>query len=373
MNKLRILLTGGGTGGHIYPLLAVAEELQKRDAELFYLGPESEFTEEMKKAGVRVYLIWGGKWRRYGSILNFFDIFRMVGSFFQALALLFNLMPDAVFSKGGSGALPVGLASSVYFGPIIIHESDAVPGLANLWSARLARRIAVAWGRAFTYFPAKKTAFLGNPTRSVLKTDVMDEEAAKRFWGFDSQKVLVFFWGGSRGSSRLNDFVLNNLPALLSHFQVLHQAGRANYAEAKRQADSILAREETEKRKRYRITAYLGDDLKDALSAADLVVSRAGASAISEIALFGKPSLLVPLKESAQDHQAANGYEYEKIGAAVVIEEENLGLSLLLDQARKILEDARVWKTMAEAARNFVKPDAARVIAEEIIKLGRKG
>ncbi len=369
MSKVRILLTGGGTGGHIYPLVAVAEELKKENVEIFYLGPKSDLNKEFLRQGIRVFTIAGGKWRRYFSLSNFADIFNFMLSCVQSLLRLFILMPDVVFSKGGTGSLPVVLASRFYFIPIIIHESDAVPGLASRISARCASRIAIAFRGAAVYFPVKKTAQVGNPVRPSLARDRLEPPAAKKLWGFDPMKAVVFVWGGSQGAGRLNEFMVKNLVSFLDYFQVIHQCGALNFQEVKFETDVILA-EYKDRRARYRLLAYFDESaIKDALQAADLVISRAGAGSIFEMAFFGKPTILIPLSESAGDHQRANAYEYAEAGAAVVVEENNLGFHLVLEQARRILEDSDTWQAMSKAARDFAKPDAAKKIAEEIMKL----
>lgn len=374
-HKIRILLTGGGTGGHIYPLISVTEEIYRltkernQEVEIRYLGPASILNREFRKRGVRVGEIISSKLRRYFSLDNFIDIPKFILSFFQALFKVFWFMPDVVFSKGGPGALAIILASRIYRLPIIIHESDTVPGLTNRLSARFAKRIAIAFEKAAQYFPEEKVILVGNPVRSNLLKDIPDQETAKKVLGFNSEEPLILVMGGSQGALKINNFILDNLREILDLAQVIHQAGPANFQEVKKEADFILQSLDDFYKKRYHLEGYLEEDLKDAFAAADLVLSRAGAGAIFEIAAFAKPAILIPLEESAGDHQKFNAYEYAKTGAAIVIEEPNFKSSIFLVQAQKILTDLDLKRKMSEAAKSFAKPEAAKKIAEEIIGL----
>jgi UDP-N-acetylglucosamine--N-acetylmuramyl-(pentapeptide) pyrophosphoryl-undecaprenol N-acetylglucosamine transferase len=377
MKEMRILLTGGGTGGHIYPLVAVAETLIKISPpnlrlKIYYLGPNHPLNEEFRKRGIRVYNLASSKLRRYFSLENFLDVPKFFLSICQALFRLYFLMPDVVFSKGGPGALAVILAAKFYLIPIIIHESDSNPGLTNRLSAKFAARIGIAFAGAAEYFPPTKTAFLGNPLRLGLLTgEKIDIAQAKRRINFDPREPLILILGGSQGSAAINFFVLDNLEVLLKLGQIYHQTGEKNFAEARQLSENILKNLGENYERRYRITPILDTDgIKDALLAADLVLSRAGAGAIYEIAAFGKPSILVPLNNAANDHQKKNAYEYASTGAAIVIEESNFKLNIVLVQLKKILEDKEQYQSMAEAARAFFKPQAAEIIAREILKLG---
>ncbi len=375
---MRILLTGGGTGGHIYPLLAVGEELrdiaEKKniDISLDYFGAPGIYESFLEGDGIRVSKIIGGKWRRYFDLRNLIDIPKFFLSIFQLLWKMLRLMPNVLFSKGGTGALAVVLVARFYRIPVIIHESDTVPGLSNLFSRRFAARIAISFPSAAEYFSGN-VALVGNPIRNSLLLTSADQKTAKQNLGFIPADPLILFLGGSQGATRINDFVLNNLRDFVKEFQILSQVGIRNFDDFK--AELALTEKnlsDPEKRK-YKFLAYLDDNEKIAYSAADIVVSRAGASNIFEIAAFGKPAILIPLPEAANDHQTKNAYEYAKSGAAIVIESDNLKPNLFLNEIKKILSDPLKYKSMSEAAKKFAKPDAARTIAEEIIKLGSRG
>jgi len=363
MKKKRILLTGGGSGGHISPLLAVAEEIRRQDSEvlIYYLGPKSKFNEEFLPLGIKVYKVAGAKLRRYFDPRNFIDIPKFFYGFFQALLKIYFIMPDMVFSKGGTGALPVVLAARFYFIPVLIHDSDSVPGLTNRTSSRFAKHIFISFKTAEAYFPKAKTELVGNPIRTEILTNrPSDSESAKALLGFNKEEPLVVFLGGSQGATRLNDFILDNFEELISFTQVFHQVGDGNLNEAEKLKNSG---------KRYRYGGFIGaEEMKLALSAADVVVSRAGSAAIFEIASFGKPAILVPLPEAASDHQRVNAYEYERSGGAVVLEENNLSWGILKIEIEKVLANPETRERMSLAAKAFAKPGAAELIARRILE-----
>lgn len=373
---VRLVLAGGGSGGHLFPLIAVAEQIEKLSVEfgvspeITYLGPKGEYGAMLEAYGVRQRPLISGKIRRYRSAANFFDIPKFFFGMLQALWRLFWIMPDAVFSKGGVGAFPVVFAAWLYRVPVVIHESDAVPGLTNGLSARFAKRIAVSFESARSYFPARKTAWTGSPLRRELFGGEPDQEFAKETLRFKKNEPLILVLGGSQGSERMNKFVLENLPELLRIAQVLHQTGAANFEEVKKLSRTAAGEAkpfaETE---RYQVVPFIGKDLKTAYAAADLVVSRAGSGAIFEIAAFGKPAILIPLPESANNHQRVNAYEFARTGAAVVIEEGNLLPGIFLRQMEDLFEKPGLLEKMKEASRKFFKPGAAEVIAREIYKL----
>lgn len=387
MKTIRIALTGGGTGGHIYPLIAVVEKLERMSIEkkflmeIRYFGSNDMFRPALEYAGVKISPVLAGKMRRYFSFLNLIDIPKICIGFIQALFKMYWFMPDILFSKGGSGSFPVVLVAWFYRIPIIIHDSDAQPGLNNLFSARFAKRIAVSFERALNYFDPQKTACVGNPTRSFLLSDKPDQALAKEKLGFDSEKPLVLFWGGSQGAKRLNDLVITDLKDLVKDTQILHQTGITNFPEvqslSKSAAPEIFSKRTVpgdtiiKEKISYLPVPYLEpEELKLALSAADLVVARAGSN-IFEIAAFSKPAILVPLSESANDHQRLNAYEFAKTGAAKVIEETNLLPGIFLSEIRDTLKNKELLGRMSLASGNFFKPQAAEVLAEEILRFAK--
>lgn len=378
VKKYRIVLAGGGTGGHIYPLLAVAEEMKKVFEkngyllDLHFVGAPGKYEDEIKAAGIKLHKILAGKLRRYFSLGNIIDIPKTFIGLIQAFLKIYAIMPDEVFSKGGPSALAVVLAARFHFVPVMIHESDAYPGLTNLLSARFAKKIAISFPSVAVYFSPAKIILTGNPIRTSLLRQKLESGAAKEALGFSATSPLVVVLGGSQGSERVNDFIISVLGAILNEAQILHQAGAANYQAVQKlsQATLLDVAVSAEVKNRYKAVSYLeGREVSYALSAADIIIGRAGSGTIFEIAAFGKPSILIPLPEAAGDHQRENAYSYAEGGAAYVIEESNFSSGTLLSQIKKILGGADVSKTMSAAALKFAKPEAAELIATEVFKI----
>ncbi|MFY9461644.1 MAG: undecaprenyldiphospho-muramoylpentapeptide beta-N-acetylglucosaminyltransferase [Candidatus Sungiibacteriota bacterium] len=369
---MRILFTGGGTGGHFFPIVAITREIKDiaeveriLDTQFFYIGPKFPGEEVLEKEGVVISHITAGKIRRYASFENFSDIFKIGYGLLRAFWKLFILMPDVVFSKGGYGSFPVLFVARVYRLPVIIHESDIVPGRVNAWASKFAKRIAVSFVKTAELFPKEKVAVTGNPVRKrILGGNV--GEAREEFKAF-TEKPVVFIIGGSQGSQILNDTTLGILKDLVRRYEVIHQAGAKNHEDVLLQARLILEGKMGD----YHVYPFLDEgQLRNAYLLANVVVSRAGAGAIFETAAWGKPSILVPLKDAAQDHQRENAYEYGRAGAAIVIEEANLTPQILLHEIDSVIGDKERLKKMSEAAQRFARLDGTEVIAREILKLG---
>ena len=355
----RILFTGGGTGGHIYPLIAIARQLKKEcpEAELKYFGPKNIFSFYLLGEGVAVKHITSSKIRRYFSFLNFLDSFRFIWSVFQALFKVYFYMPDVCFSKGGPGSIPVAWACHFYRIPIIIHESDSVPGRANLIAGKYAKIVGLGFESAAKYFSNSK--IVGNPVREDILRFV-DPAEAKRSFKLDVTRKTIFIFPGSQGATRINDFIYKNLDSLLVKYQIIHHVGNENYIEYMGRFEKLPVG--------YFVAAYFENNLPEAYGASDLVISRAGASTIFELAALGKPAILVPLPESANNHQKENAYQYAKTGAAIVIEQENLLINLLESQLNQILDSPEKLKFMSQAAKSFYKPDSTEIIVKDILE-----
>lgn len=374
MEKFRIVFTGGGSGGHIYPIIAVAEAMEQRLAalqapsEFIYLGPNDAYSALLADHDITVQPIAAGKLRRYASAENFLDAPKFLIGFIQALAKLYFIMPDVVFSKGGTGALPVVAAAWFYRIPVAIHDSDAQPGLTNVASGRFASRVFLTFERAAAFFKQDKVTVTGSPLRAELLGTRMPREQAKEALGFDKTKPLTLILGGSQGAMRVNEFIVANLAQMVPLTQVLHQTGPANFAEVEQLSKAAL-QGAAATGNRYLPVAYLTDDMATALAAADVVVTRSGSS-VCELAYFGLPAILIPLADSANDHQRADAYEFSKTGAAVVIEEANLLPGIFFIELKKILDDADLRAKMSTASTAFFIPGAADTIAEELIRMG---
>ncbi len=373
MSAIRIVLTGGGSGGHIYPLLAVSESIRKwaadanRSVAITYMGPRDSYADLFAERGIAVRPVVSGKIRRYFSFMNFLDVPKFFLGFFEAVFKLYFIMPDVVFSKGGTGALAVVLAARFYRIPVAIHESDVKPGLTNLVSSRFAKKIFVSFSGAADYFDPHKTEVTGTPVRRALLENRSTKDAARETLGFASSTPLIFVYGGSQGSSRINHCILENLSVLIRETQILHQTGTANFPEVEKLSRAALI--DASFKNRYRAVPYLADDLRAAFDAADCIVARAGSATLFEIAAFGVPAIFIPLAESANDHQKANAYAFAETGAAVVIEESNLLPGIFINEVRRILSDASLREKMSAAAKRFFIPDAADKIGEGILKL----
>ena len=378
---LRILFTGGGTGGHIYPILAVVEELQKIavgkkiEMRLRYFGAPGIFQKLLQENGIKVSRIISAKLRRYFDLRNFIDIPILFPlSVIQSLWKVFWYMPDVLFSKGGPGSLPVVLACRFYRVPIIIHDSDGIPGLANRLAAKSAKRIGISFESAAEFFPKKtmdKIALIGNPVRqSLIGGDILERETAKKIFGFSPEKPVILVMGGSQGAKPINDFMLEIFQDLIKDYQILHQAGVKNFNNVKEELKIVLKNYPPEQKNKYKLVSYFEKDLKDAYAAADLIISRASSGIIFEISSFGRPAILIPLPlDVVGGHQIKNAYEYAKNGAAVVVEQTNLTPNVFIAQIKKIFSDPEKLKQMSQAAKNFSKPEAARITTEEIIRL----
>jgi UDP-N-acetylglucosamine--N-acetylmuramyl-(pentapeptide) pyrophosphoryl-undecaprenol N-acetylglucosamine transferase len=369
-----VVLTGGGSGGHIYPLFAVAEVLKAKvqalggETQFSYIGPRDAYATLFADRGIAVREIMAGKIRRYFSFENILDIPKFFIGVWQALWQMYLVMPDVVFSKGGTGAFPVVLAAWFYRIPVAIHESDAEPGLTNLVSSRFARKIFVSFARAAHYFDPSHTTVSGAPIRPELLNNRPTREDARESLNFNKNEPLALILGGSQGSVRINEFIAANLAEIVKTSQVLHQTGMANIEDVKKLSNAALAEQPASSSVRYQPVNYLTEKLQDALEAADIVVMRPGGS-IFEIAAFGIPAILIPIAESANDHQRVNAYEFANAGGGVVIEETNLLPGIFLSQFKKILSDNDLRAKMGAASAKFFVPGAAETIADGILAM----
>lgn len=359
---MRIVLAGGGTGGHIYPLITVANKIKENnpDTEIFYLGPFYEYEEDIfSKNQIKAYFTFGGKIRHYFSLLNFIDIFKIIGSFFQAIFWLWYIMPERIFSKGGYGSVPIVLVAWLYRIPIYLHDSDSIPGRANRFLSRFALLIFVSFESAKDFFKNKKVIVSGNPIRENLINGSAKNALLEFKLDPNRKKILVL--GGSQGAKKINDLILNSLSLLVEKYEIIHQCGKKNIEEI---ALFLKAIRNHLYENYYHVFDYFDEvQLANLYAIADLIISRAGAGSIFEIAAVGKPSILIPLSSSANNHQNKNAYEYSKNGAALVLEENNLTPNLFVAQIEKIL-DTDLSKKMALNAKEFYKVDAAKIIAD---------
>ena len=372
--SMTIAFTGGGTGGHFYPIIAIAEAIndvarQMRLVEpaLYYLAPEPFDERALFENRIVFVRVRAGKVRRYFSLSNISDAFITFWGAITAFITLLRLYPDVLVSKGGYASVPSLLAARILRIPVIIHESDARPGRGSLLGARFAVKIAVAFDSAIAHFPEKvrsKIARTGIPIRKALMR--VEPEGAKQYLSLEPSIPTMLILGGSQGSVRINEAVLTALPSLVAFANVVHQTGAKNLASVEAVSKVILAKEANASR--YHPFDYLSEmALQRAAGAADIVLSRAGAGSIAEISVWKKPSIIIPIPETISHDQRTNAYAYARTGAAVVIEEENLTPHLIVAEAKRVLGDPALAKKMSEAAASFTDPDAAKTIAEAVL------
>lgn len=369
---MKILFTGGGTGGHFYPLIAVAEKLNKiiereriANVKLFYMSTEPYNERLLYDNKITFKQVTAGKIRAYFSMENFLDLFKTGWGVFKAIFQIFSLYPDVVFSKGGFASFPVLFAARLFRIPIIIHESDSVPGRVNAWAGKFAQKIAVSYAEAASYFPEGRTALTGNPIREeILKGSGKD---AFKELGLDPSIPVLLVLGGSQGARNINEKLVTLAPRLVEKYQIIHQTGEANMAEVQSTVGGLLGGNPNASR--YHVYGYLDSEtMKMAAEVATVVVSRAG-SAIFEIAAWGVPAILIPIANHIGDHQRKNAFAYARAGGGVVIEESNLGPNILISEIDRLMQDTNARTAMKEGAKSFARVDAAERIAEQIVAI----
>ncbi len=369
---MKILFTGGGSGGHFYPIIAIAEEVERIvkenklvDIELYFMSPSPYNPGLLFNHNLIYKRNYAGKLRRYFSILNFFDLFKTFWGILKSLWDIFLIYPDVVFGKGGYASFPALFAARILRIPVVIHESDSTPGKVSIWAGKFAEKIAVSYIEAAEFFPKEKVAFTGNPIRKDFFMPLRSN--AHDFLHLEKGIPTILILGGSTGAQKINEAILETLPKLLEKYQIIHQTGKNNIEETKKVAGTVLF--QSTHKDRYKPYPYLDSvTLRSAAGAADLIVSRAG-SAIFEIAAWGVPSIIIPIKESNGNHQAKNAFAYARTGAAIVIEETNLTGNITIAEIDRILGDEEIKNKMKESTKEFVKKDAAEKIAEELLKI----
>jgi UDP-N-acetylglucosamine--N-acetylmuramyl-(pentapeptide) pyrophosphoryl-undecaprenol N-acetylglucosamine transferase len=371
-----VVITGGGTGGHTSPGLAVAAALRDRGLECVWIGSRDGIEARRAPAcGIPYIAIATGKLRRYWAWRNITDLaVNVPAGIVQAHAALRRVRPRLVFATGGFVALPVALAAAVLRRPLIIHEQTSVPGLANRIAARLARRVAITFPNSARCFPEDKVALTGNPLRPELKNG--DRQDAVTRFALDPALPLVYVTGGALGARAINRAVGQVLAPLLQHAQVIHQCGdnaatgdRQWLQERRAELPPALAA-------RYTVVPYVGQELAAIYAAASLIVARAGAGTVNEACQLGVPALYIPLPGTSGDEQGANARLVGRAGGCSILPQATLTPALLLERVQHLLADATRLKEMAERARTVAIADADRRIAdliEEVMHGGAGG
>ncbi|WP_084963514.1 UDP-N-acetylglucosamine--N-acetylmuramyl-(pentapeptide) pyrophosphoryl-undecaprenol N-acetylglucosamine transferase [Thermoactinospora rubra] len=370
---MRLLITGGGTGGHTYPALTTLAALQRRGIphDVLWVGTanglEARITAEH---GIPFKAITTGKLRRRPNLrelgTNIADLFRIPLGVCQAIGHAARYLPDVVLSTGGYVAVPIGVAAKIIRRPLVMHEQTTVVGLANRILARLATRIALSHESSIEHLPASvrdRVVITGNPVRPELLHG--NKAAAYDFFGLTFEVPVVYVTGGATGSLQINTLISELLPRLLPHAQVVHQCGPA-------WIDQMRAIElPPELAERYHPLPYVGKELPDLLAAADVVVSRSGAGTVSELTAVGKPAVLIPLIPTGGDEQRRNAAYLAEHGAARALLEPKPTADMLLAELMPLLSDPGLRATMAEAARKLGRVDAADALCEVLLETAR--
>lgn len=361
---LRVLMSGGGTGGHIFPAIAIADEIKKRfpEAQFLFIGAHGKM--EMEKVPAAGYQIEGlniAGFDRGNLIKNFSLPFKLISSVLKARTIIRDFNPDFAVGTGGFASGPALYAASQSRVPIFVQEQNSLPGKTNIFLAKKARGVFTAYPDMGKYFGKTQTHFLGNPVREQIVKEISDSRDAKIKMNLDPEKLTILSVGGSLGSRTLNNGWKENLSKLRDKgFQLIWQAGKTDYESLAQNADISTMKD------RVQLKQFISD-MAQAYSAADVIVSRAGAIAISELAIAGKPVLLVPFPFAAEDHQTKNAEKLVDKNAAKMVKDNEMQdrfWPLLLE----VCEDQSLRVEMGENIKFFAKPDAAEKIVDEILK-----
>lgn len=355
----KIVLTGGGTAGHVTPNIAMIPKLKELGYDIFYMGSYDGIEKKLiEDFDIPYYGIATGKFRRYFDPKNFSDPFRVLKGMAEAKKYLKAIKPDVVFSKGGFVSVPVVRAAASLKIPCIVHESDMTPGLANKLCIPVAKKICCNFPETLNNLPADKAVLTGSPIREELMKG--RKEAAYELCGFDTSKPVIMVIGGSQGSAAINQAVRDALPELLEDFQIVHLCG-------KEKMDNLLLTT-----KGYKQFEYIKSELKDIFAMADIVISRAGANAINELLALKKPNLLIPLPSTtSRGDQILNAKSFESQGFSIVVDEDDLTVKLLVE---KVQELYFTRMTYIDAMKKSSQRDAIGSIADIIEEVaGNKG
>lgn len=332
----RIILTGGGTAGHVTPNLALVPRLRERGWDVQYIGTRDGIERElMEKAGVPFHAVTAGKFRRYRDLRNLTDPFNVLKGIWQATGLIRRLKPHVIFSKGGFVAVPVVIGGWLNGVPVAAHESDLTPGLANRISLPFTTRICATFPETLQHLPQGKGVLTGTPIRPELLSG--DVAKGLHFAGFSGGRPVLMVMGGSLGAARINEVVREALPRLLERFQVAHICGKGKVDDS---LSGIAG---------YRQFEYVSDELADLLACAAVMVTRAGANFIFELLALKKPNLLIPLPRGAsRGDQILNAQSFEKQGFSMVLNEEDLGVDSLMRSVDDLYGRSEQFKVAME-------------------------
>ncbi|MGL5633601.1 MAG: undecaprenyldiphospho-muramoylpentapeptide beta-N-acetylglucosaminyltransferase [Sarcina sp.] len=331
MSKYKIMMTGGGSAGHVTPNLALMPKLRELGFEIKYIGSKNGIEKDIiQKEGIPYYAISSGKVRRYFDLKNFSDPFKVVKGIGDAFRILSKEKPDVVFSKGGFVTVPVIIAASMKKIPVVSHESDFTPGLANKMAAPFCDKLCVTFPESLKHIKGDNGILTGTPIREELLKG--DREKGKEFCKFPKNKPVLLIIGGSLGSKVINDSIRENLDNLLVGFNIIHLCGKGNKDEKLEGKEGYLQFE------------YISDELPDLMAYSDFVVSRAGANAIFELLALKKPHILIPLSAKAsRGDQVLNAKSFKNSGYSMVIEEEQLTKEVLESSLKELYRNKNLY------------------------------
>lgn len=327
----KIVLTGGGTAGHVTPNIALIPHLKEQGYEIYYIGSKGGMEEELiKKCGVTYYGISSGKLRRYFDTKNFSDVFKVCKGILQAKHIIHKIKPDVVFSKGGFVAVPVVIGAALNKVNVVCHESDITPGLANKLAMPFAKAVCTTFPEAVKHIKDNKGIYTGTPIRDTLFTGKREE--GLKICDFSGNKPVMLVMGGSQGSVKVNNSIRELLNKLLPKYDIIHLCGKGNIDETLKD------------RAGYKQFEYISDELTHIFAASDFVVSRAGSNAICEFLALHKPMLLIPLgKNASRGDQILNAESFKKQGFAQVLDEEKMTKGSLFDAINQVYNNRETY------------------------------
>lgn len=364
--KIKVLIAAGGTGGHVYPAIAIADALREEYAQvdILFVGTRTHMEwQAVAKAGYDIKSIWISGFHRRFTLKNLLFPLKLATSLVQSFGIIRSFNPDVVISCGGYTAGPVGWVGAKMGVPLVIQEQNSFPGVTNRILGRSAELIFTAFKDADHYFPIGSTKVAGNPTRKSL-TNADHQEALDTF-GFNDDKPTLLILGGSGGARSINAAMAQHIKTLHDdlNLQIIWQCGKRYYDRLRRDV-------EPHNFENLRLKDFI-HDMPAAYAAADLVISRAGALSCSELALTGKPSILVPSPNVAGDHQTKNARSMVDEGAAELAADDKLE-EVLVDVIKEIINDEQKLKDMSQKAKELARPDAAHTIAKNVLELVKK-
>jgi len=370
---MKIVITGGGSGGHFYPLIAVADKVRELSDDkkiiqpkIFYMAVEPYNEDILFQQDIEFVKINAGKLSLDPSFKSIIEIIKTGWGVFTSFLKIFKIFPDVIFTNGGYVAFPVLVAAKILRIPVVIHASDTVPSRVLLFAGKFAEKISIAFPEAAKFFPKDKVALLGNPVRDGVK--YKQKEGSHDYFNLDPSIPVILIIGGSQGSQIINETVLDSLPELVKKYQIIHQVGKNNYDELYGTTGVVLMNNKF--KSRYKIFPYLSDlQMKMAAGITDLVVSRSGAGSIAEISNWELPSILIPLSKIISRDQESNSFAYSRTGSAQIIRQKNLSPNILTYEINRLFDDKVLLKKMKESAKKSFLPDAEVKIAKEILKI----